>query len=78
MAIFDPRLGLIAAGAAVVGSERVRRTVGRGAGYAIKVATPVAKPVVDAGRDILDEARDVAGSGNGRARGSRSRSASKR
>jgi hypothetical protein len=81
MELLDPRLGLVAAGTAIVGSERVRKAVGRGAGYvaagAIKVGGPVVRPVIDAGRDIVDEARDVAvGDGSTRARGSRRRSAS--
>ena len=70
MEFFDPRLGLLAAGAAAVSSERVRKTVGRGLGYAasgaIAVGGPIARPLVDAGRDIYEEARTVtSGSANG-------------
>lgn len=80
MELFDPRLGLLAAGAAAVSSERVRRTVGRGVGYAasgaLAVGGPIARPVIDAGRDIVHEARAVTnGSGS---RSSRSKSASTR
>lgn len=64
MQLLDPRLGLLAAGAAVVGSERVRKTVGRGAGYAASGVMKVGGPVVGAGRDIYAEARVVA-AGNG-------------
>ena len=64
MDLLDPRFALLAAGAAVVRSERVRKTVGKGAGYAavgaVKVGGPVVRPIVHAGRDIVDEARDVA------------------
>jgi hypothetical protein len=83
MELFDPRLGLFAAGAAAVSSERVRKTVGRGLGHAasgvMAVGGPVARPVVDAGRDIVDEARAVTnGSKSSNSRGSRSRSAATR
>jgi len=74
MQLLDPRLALVATGLALVGSERVRRTVGRGLGYAasgtMTVAGPVVRPLTDTGRDIVDEARDVAsreGSRKGRA-----------
>lgn len=64
MELLDPRFALLAVGAAVVKSERVRKTVGRGAGYAatgaMKVGGPVIRPIVDAGRDLVDEARNVA------------------
>lgn len=81
MEVLDPRLALVAAGAAVVGSERVRKTVGRGVGYAaagaMKVGGPVVRPVVDAGRDIVDEARDVTNQdGSRRSRSARARAAS--
>ena len=60
----DPRFAVLAAGAALVRSERARKTVGKGAGYAVvgakKVGGPVVRPIVYAGRDIVDEARDVA------------------
>jgi hypothetical protein len=61
MDVLDPRLAAIAAGAALIGSERVRRTVGRGFGYLAAGAISVGAPVVNAGRQIVDEARDVAG-----------------
>jgi hypothetical protein len=81
MELLDPRLaGIAAVGAALVGSERVRKTVGRGVGYAASgVATvggPVVRPVLNAGRDIVDEARDVAshdGTTRSRPRSSRAR-----
>lgn len=81
MEVLDPRLALLATGAALVGSERVRKTVGRGVGYAaagaMRVGTPVVRPVVDAGRDIVEEARDVASqNGTSRTRSARSRSSS--
>lgn len=83
MELFDPRLGLLAAGAAAVSSERVRKTVGKGLGYAasgaIAVGKPVARPLVDAGRDIYAEARTVTnGNGSAKSRQSRSRSATGR
>lgn len=83
MELLDPRLGLLAAGTAAVSSERVRRTVGRGLGYAftgaVAVGTPIARPVIDAGRDIVEEARAVASNGSSpRARSSRSRKSSGR
>ena len=78
MELFDPRLGLFAAGAAAVSSERVRKTVGRGVGYAasgvIAVGGPIARPVIDAGRDIVQEARAVTnGSGSTKSKSSRSK-----
>ena len=83
MELLDPRLGLFVAGAAAVSSERVRRTVGRGLGYAVTgavaVGGPIARPVIDAGRDIVGEARVVAGNNStARTRSSRSRSSSGR
>jgi hypothetical protein len=70
-------------GAAVIGSSGARRAVGRGVGWvagtAWRVASPVVKPVVNAGREMAGEVRDSAAaheggrsSGNG-ARGGRSR-----
>jgi hypothetical protein len=63
MELLDPRLSLLAAGAAAVSSERVRKTVGRGLGYAasgaVAVGGPIARPLVHAGRDIYKEARSV-------------------
>lgn len=83
MEVLDPRLAVIGVGAALVSSESMRKTVGRGVGYAAagaaKVGGPVVRPVVAAGRDMFDEARDVAsgdGGGSGRSRASRSRSSS--
>jgi hypothetical protein len=70
MEVLDPRLAVITVGAALVGSEKVRRTVGRGVGYvaggAAKVGAPIVRPVVNAGRDIVGEAREAA-AGNGHA-----------
>ena len=67
MELFDPRLGLLAAGAAAVSSERFRKTVGRGLGYAasgaLAVGGPIARPLINAGRDIVDEARAVTNGG---------------
>ena len=79
MEIFDPRLGLLAAGAAAVSSERFRKTVGRGLGYAasgaMAVGGPIARPLVDAGRDIVQEARVVTnGSRSTKSRAPRSKS----
>lgn len=81
--MLDARLGLLAAGVAAVSSERVRKTVGKGLGYAatgaVAVGGPVARPVMDAGRDILHEARAVAGNSSASAtRSSRSRTSSSR
>ena len=62
---FDPRLALIAGiGAAIMSSHRVRAVVGRGAGYAGAGAMKVGGTVVDAGRDIYEEASHVAASHN--------------
>lgn len=65
MEFLDPRLGLLAAGVAVISSERTRKTVGKGIGYAVAgtvaVGRPVARPLVNAGRDLFEEARAVAG-----------------
>jgi hypothetical protein len=60
MELLDPRLALLVAGAAVVRSGRVRKLVGQGFGYAAAGAMKVGTPVVDAGRDIVQEARHVA------------------
>ncbi|HEX8855721.1 MAG TPA: hypothetical protein VF752_08965 [Thermoleophilaceae bacterium] len=69
MEILDPRVAVVAGvGAAVIGSESVRRAVGRGAGYAVAGASKVASPVVDAGREIVGEAREVAGTGKATSR----------
>lgn len=56
----DPRVAAIAAGGALIGSERVRRLIGRGFGYVAAGALRVGSPVVDAGRQVVDEARMVA------------------
>ena len=60
MEFLDPRLAVLSLGVAAVASERVRRVIGRGIGYAAAGTVIVAGPVVDAGRDIVAEARDVA------------------
>jgi hypothetical protein len=60
MDVLDPRIAAIAGAVAILGSERVRRVVGRGFGYAAAGAIKVGNPVVNAGRDIVDEARGVA------------------
>jgi hypothetical protein len=58
---FDPRLAVIVGvGTAIVGSHRVRAVIGRGAGYATAGAMRVGGTVVNAGRDIYEEANDVA------------------
>jgi hypothetical protein len=58
---FDPRLAVIVGiGTAVLSSHRVRAVVGRGAGYAVAGAVKVGGSVANAGRDIYDEASDVA------------------
>jgi hypothetical protein len=76
MDVLDPRIAAIAAGAAVIGSERVRRVLGRGFGYAAAGAVRAGSPVVNAGRDIVEEARDVAAhDGSTKARRSRAKSA---
>jgi hypothetical protein len=76
MDVLDPRIAAIAAAGAVIGSERVRRVVGRGFGYAAARAIRVGGPVVNAGRDIVDEARDVAAhDGSSKTRRPRARSA---
>jgi hypothetical protein len=62
---FDPRLAVIVGvGTAVVSSHRVRAVIGRGAGYAAAGAMRVSGTVVNAGRDIYEEASDVAASQN--------------
>jgi hypothetical protein len=62
---FDPRLAVIVGiGTAVVSSHRVRAVIGRGAGYAAAGAMRVGGTVVDAGRDIYEEASEVAASRN--------------
>ena len=65
MEVLDPRLALLGGGVAVVASERIRKGVGRGIGYVAAGTMAVTGPVVRAGRDIVEEAREVA-SRNGR------------
>jgi hypothetical protein len=61
----------------MIGSERVRRTVGKGIGYTAAGAKKIGGPIVDAGRDIVDEAREVASHDGGRkTRSSRAKSSS--
>ena len=60
-------LALLSLGVAAVTSERVRKTVGRGIGYVAAGTMTVGGSVVHAGRDIVDEAREVA-SPNGTAK----------
>jgi hypothetical protein len=57
----DPRLALIGVGVAAVASERVRKVIGRGVGYVAAGTMKVGSPVVNAGRDIVEEARHTAG-----------------
>ena len=79
MELLDPRIALLTAGAAMIGSERVRRTVGKGIGYtaagAARIGGPIVRPIADAGRDIVEEARDVVND-NGANRKSRRRKSS--
>jgi hypothetical protein len=56
----DPRFAILGGIAASLASERVRHTLGRGLGYAARGALIVTGPVVNAGRDVYDSARDVA------------------
>ena len=60
MELLDPRLALLSLGVAAVASERVRKGVGRGIGYVAAGTVAVTVPVVHAGRDIVEEAREVA------------------
>jgi hypothetical protein len=58
-----------------------RRTVGKGIGYtaagAKKIGGPVVRPIADAGRDIVQEAREVAShDGARKTRSSREKSSS--
>jgi uncharacterized protein (DUF1786 family) len=72
----DPRLALIAGiGTAIVSSHRVRAVIGRGAGYVAAGTMKAGGAVADAGRDIYEEASEVAAT-NGAAKRSKSRSAS--
>ena len=71
---FDPRLALIAGiGAAIMSSHRVRAVIGRGAGYAAAGAMKVGGTVVDAGRDIYEEASEVAATNGAAPKRSKSR-----
>jgi hypothetical protein len=56
----DPRFAILGGVAAGLASERVRRTLGRGLGYAARGVLIVTGPVVGAGRDVYDSARDAA------------------
>jgi hypothetical protein len=70
----DPRLALIAGiGTAIVSSHRVRAVIGRGAGYAAAGAMKVGGTVADAGRDIYEEASDVAATNGAAPKRSKSR-----
>ena len=60
MELLDPRLALLGIGVAAVASERVRKGVGRGIGHLAAGTAAVTGPVVHAGRDIVEEAREVA------------------
>jgi hypothetical protein len=61
MWLTDPRLMLVGAGVALVTSERTRKVVGQGIGYAAAATMKVGGPVAHAAEDIYDEARRVAG-----------------
>lgn len=60
MELLDPRLAMLSLGVAAVTSERVRKTVGQGIGYVAAGTMKVGDSVVDAGRDIVGEARATA------------------
>ena len=60
MEFVDPRLALLSVGIAAVASERVRKGIGRGIGYVAAGTMTIGGTVVHAGRDIVDEAREVA------------------
>jgi len=71
---FDPRLAVITGlAAAVVSSHRVRAVIGRSAGYAAAGAMKLGSSVVDAGRDIYEEASEVAAPHNGAVKKSKAR-----
>jgi hypothetical protein len=71
---FDPRLAVIVGiGTAIVSSHRVREVIGRGTGYAAAGAIKLGGTVVNAGRDIYEEASDVAASRDGTSTKRRSR-----
>jgi hypothetical protein len=56
----DPRIAVLAGITAGVMSPRIRRTVGRGIGYAARGVMKVGAPVAVVGRDIYDSARETA------------------
>jgi hypothetical protein len=64
---------IVGLGTAIVSSHRVREFIGRGTGYAAAGAIKLGGTVVDAGRDIYEEASDVAASRDGTSRKGRSR-----
>jgi hypothetical protein len=71
---FDPRLAVIVGiGTAVLSSHRVRAVVGRGAGYAVAGVVKAGGTVANAGRDIYDEASEVAAHNGTATKRSRSR-----
>jgi hypothetical protein len=71
---FDPRLAaIVGLGTAIVSSHRVREVIGRGTGYAAAGAIKLGGTVLNAGRDIYDEASEVAVSRDGASRKPRSR-----
>ncbi len=59
-ALTDPRVAFFAGATAAIMSEKVRHGVGKGLGYGLLGVKKVTAPAVHAGRDIVDEARDVA------------------
>lgn len=73
----DPRVAALGVGVALVSSHQVRRVLGRGAGYVAAGAMRVGRPVVDAGRDIFGEAREVAVPHNGAGKAARARAAAR-
>jgi hypothetical protein len=60
LAIPDARIALFAGVAAGIISPRLRRTVGRGIGYAARGVMTVGGPFAGTGRDVYDGAREVA------------------
>ncbi len=60
MDFLDPRLAVLSLAVAVVASEHVRKGIGRGIGYVAAGTMKVGGSVVGAGRDIVEEAREVA------------------
>jgi hypothetical protein len=51
---------IVGIGTAVLSSHRVRAVIGRGAGYAVAGAKKAGGTMANAGRDIYDEASEVA------------------